>query len=90
MREQLPVDSQVLQSHLIEDVSVILVVLVKDQPNMRAGKLEVQCFFLTLLERGLHVIMRSEVAQKTVLALTAQFNENLHHPRYLVLMEKQL
>lgn len=90
MGEQLAVDCQVLHSHLVEDVPIVLVVLVKDQSYVRACELEVQCIFLSLLEGGLHVVVRSEVPQATVLPPTAQFYKHLHHAGDLVLMEEQL
>jgi hypothetical protein len=90
MGKQLPVDRQVLQGNLIEDIPIVLVVLVKDQSDMRASELEIQGLLLTLLKGRLHVVMRSQIPQAAILATTAQFHKHLHHPRYLVLMEKQL
>jgi hypothetical protein len=53
MSQDFPNHNQVFYGHLIEQISVVFVVLVKDQPDMRAGELEVQGFFLPLLKRRL-------------------------------------
>ena len=90
MSQHFPNHNQVFNGHLVEQISVVFVVLVKDQPDMRAGELEVQGFFLPLLKRRLWVVVGWKKAKLAVFCATAHFDEHFHHLRDFILVKKQL
>lgn len=88
--EDVTLNDECIYGYLVEEVAVVPVVLVEDEADVGAFKLEVESLLFAFLERGLGVVVGSDVAQLAVLGAAAQLYEYFHQFGDFVLMEKEV
>lgn len=78
VREYLADDDEIFDGNLIEDVHIIFVVFVNDEPNVGAGELKIEGFFLFFFELRLTILIGDDVSKFAIVAFASQFDEYFH------------
>ena len=81
--------AKLFQADLVEQVALVTVALVEDEPQVGAGKLKVQRFLLLFLKIRLLVGTWSHKAQLTIPFVATQLHKHLYQLRYFVLVQQQ-